>query len=109
MRHNPGGNQLDRQRRLTPREYALDPWKFGVDPALPFHVPTGGDEISAKVAAHQHQLVIAWRRNGARPSGAEIGRVWGFSKATVSRTMTGHRWGGQTVVTALLWALRKQA
>jgi hypothetical protein len=104
---NPGHNQLDRQRRLTPRDYAGDPWKFGRDDVR-FHIPEHGDPTSAKLAAYQHQLVLAWRRGGCRPSGAEMARTWGCSKATISRTMSGSRWAGQAGTTALVWALQRQ-
>ncbi len=39
-----------------------------------------------------------------RPSGAELGRTWVFSKETWSGIINGERWAGQTVLTALAFA-----
>ena len=100
----PGGNAIDRQRRLQPRDYAVDPHRYGTDPRLPFHLPDGGDEHSARIAAAQHRLILRWRAIPTRPSGAQLGRTWGFSKQTWSRTINGERWAGQAVLTALAFA-----
>lgn len=105
---NPGHNQLDRQlRRTAPRDFARDPALFG-HKDVTFHVPDGGDVTSARLARYQHELVLAWRRGGRRPSGAEMARTWGCSTATISRIVTGTRWAGQVGTTALVWALRSQ-
>jgi hypothetical protein len=104
---NPGHNQLDRQLRRAPRDHARDPALFG-HKDVAFYVPDGGDVASVRLARYQHELVLAWRRGGCRPSGAEMARTWGCSTATISRTVTGARWAGQVGTTALVWALRAQ-
>lgn len=103
----PGGNAIDRQRRLKPRDYAVDPHRYGHDPKAVFHLPEGGDEHSARIAAAQHQLILRWRSMSDRPSGAELGRTWGFSKQTWSRTINGQRWAGQAALTALTFATHR--
>ncbi len=105
----PGGNSIDRQRRLQPRDYAVDPHRYGHDPKLVFHLPDGGDAHSARIAAAQHHLILRWRALPARPSGAALGRAWGFSKQTWSRTINGQRWAGQAALTALAFATARTA
>jgi hypothetical protein len=100
----PGGNHLDRRRTLTPRDYLADPWAFGSHHTTPA-TPAGGDKFSARVAWLQHHLVLAWRQAGQRPSGAALGRRFGFSRQVWSRSATGHRWMGETVMAAVLDAL----
>lgn len=102
---SPSRTALDRRRTLTPRSYADDPWRFGIDHALGFAVPPGGDATSRDLAEVQHRLICAWRHAGCRPSGAEIGRRWQFSKQTWSRTTLGQRWAGETVLAALITEL----
>lgn len=102
----PGGNHLDRRRRLLPRDYLARPDGFGLDCHPAFVVPADGDATSAAVAQLQHELVLQWRDRGGRPSGASMGRRFGFSKQTWSRTVLGQRWMGETVLTALVHALR---
>lgn len=70
--------------------------------------PPGGDRTSAAVAQLQHELVVAWRAQERRPSGAELGRRFGFSKQTWSRTVLGQRWVGETLMTAFIYALRSR-
>jgi hypothetical protein len=101
-----GGTHLDRQRSLLPADYAVDPHRFGHDPRLRFHVPPGGDARSMEIARIQHQLVLAWRQHPEAPSGAALARRFGFSKQTLSRAVLGQRWMGETVMAALLSALR---
>ena len=97
----PGGNHLDRQLRLRPCDYVLGgPQRFG-STAARFAVPPGGDVRSMRLAAIQHELVLAWRANGG-PSGAELARRWGFSRQTWSRTVLGQRWAGAVGLAALL-------
>lgn len=97
---------LDRQRLLTPRDYAADPGLFGVDPEVSFHVPAGGDTASMHNAVEQHLLLCAWNQS-RRPSAAALGRRFGVSKQTVSRVSRGERWAGHTVLAALLYATRQ--
>lgn len=103
----PGGNHLDRRRRLLPRDYLENPDGFGFERRPVYVVPEDGDETSAAVARLQHELVRSWRQRGCRPSGAALGRRFGFSKQTWSRTVLGQRWMGETVMTALVQALRE--
>lgn len=101
----PGGNALDRQRLLAPRDYAADPTRFGYDTTLVFQVPLGGDQVSMRVAQVQHLLVVRWRSAGMRPSGSWLAPRFGFSKQSWSRMCTGERFAGQTALTALLVAV----
>jgi hypothetical protein len=101
----PGGNHVDRRRKLTPRAYLLNPHGFGRDAQAQIHVPSGGDHISAEIARVQHALVLAWR--AARPdgSGSQDGRAFGVSSSTWSRSVLGERWMGETVMAAVLHRL----
>lgn len=99
---------LDQHRHLQPRDYAEDPSLFGVDPALPFGVPPGGDEVSMRIAVEQHRLVCAWHAGGRRPTVAALGRGFGISKQTFSKTARGTRWAGETVLAALTHATRPE-
>ena len=97
---------LDTHRKLRPWDYVRGgPHLFGRDPRTRFAVPPDGDEASALIAALQHQLVARWRTTH-RPSGAELGRRWGFSRQTWSRTMLGERWSGELLLVVLLDATR---
>lgn len=102
----PGGNHIDRQRQLLPRDYAADPDRFGDDLSLAFRIPDGGDEVSLRIAVLQHRLAAGWQHRG-RPSGAELGRRFGCSKQTISSSARGRRWAGQTVLSAWLAALHE--
>jgi hypothetical protein len=101
-----GGTHLDRQRSLLPADYAVDPHRFGRDPRLAFRVPTGGDARSMEIALIQHQLVLAWRKRPEAPTGAALARQFGFGTSTLSRAILGQRWMGETVMAALLYAVR---
>lgn len=92
---------------MLPRDYLERPDGFGIDRAPRYVVPDDGDTTSAAVAQLQHELVRSWRNRGCRPSGAALGRRFGFSKQTWSRTVLGQRWMGETVMTALIHALRE--
>jgi hypothetical protein len=98
---------LDRQRLLSPRDYAIVPELFGVDPEVSFHVPAGGDAASMHSAVEQHLLLCAWNQS-RRPSAAVLGRRFRVSKQTLSRVSRGQRWAGHTVLAALLYATRQQ-
>jgi len=103
----PGGNHIDRRRTLTPREYLIEPHRFGVDPRTLFHTPHPplGDPISAKVARLQHELVLAWRATRSYGAGTKDARAFGISTSTWSRTLLGERWMGETVMAAVLRSL----
>jgi hypothetical protein len=102
----PGGNHVDRRRLLLPRDYLADPAGFGQDRPARLRTPPDGDAPSARIAWLQHQLVAAWRRQGCKPSGAALGRAFGFSRQTISRSALGQRWMGEAVLAALLTAVR---
>lgn len=104
----PGANHLDKKRRLLPRDYLDPPWAFGRDVGARVRVPPGGDAVSGAIASIQHQLVVAWRRGGCRPTGAALGRRFGFSKQTFSKTVLGERWMGETLMAAVLDALGRR-
>jgi hypothetical protein len=105
----PGGNHIDRQRRLLPRAYLKDPHMFGVDPTARVVVPPGGDRRSAEVARVQHHLAMAWRRHSGPRSAALLGERFGFSKQTLSRSLLGQRWMGEAVMAAIIEAINKAA
>ena len=96
---------MDRRRRLLPRDYLSDPDAFGRNRAVRFIIPAGGDAQSAAIARVQHELVLRWRAQGCRPSGSRLGRSFGFSKQTWSRSTLGQRWMGEAVICALLVAI----
>ncbi|QBI19640.1 hypothetical protein ER308_08805 [Egibacter rhizosphaerae] len=98
-------NHLDTRLRLTPRDYcAVGPHEFGHNETAEFVVPAGGNATSARIARVQHLLVCRWRAQGQRPSGAWLGRRWGFSRQVFSRSMLGERWAGNNVFAALVYA-----
>lgn len=99
--HRPGGNHLDRQRRLRPRDYIVADRGFGNPGHYQVVVPADGDRRSANVAAMQHRLVTSWRKRRPR-SGAAVAEEFGFSKQVWSRSVLGDRWMGETVMVALL-------
>lgn len=102
----PGGNHVDRRRRLLPRDYLADPHAFGRPGRRAITAsPVDGDARSARIAALQHDLVTRWRRQGCRPSGASLGRAFGFSRQTWSRAILGERWMGEAVQAALVVAV----
>ena len=104
MTIRPGWNALDRQLKLTPRDYAVNPHAYGQDPQLAFHVPPGGDDRSMRVAIQQHRLVLRWRRS-RRPAARVLVARYGFSKQVLSRICLGERWAGAVGTAALLDAL----
>jgi hypothetical protein len=70
--------------------------------------PAGADHASAHIAWLQHRLVASWRLAGCKPSGAALGRRFGFSRQTWSRTVLGERWMGEAVQSALVSAMVEQ-
>jgi hypothetical protein len=101
----PGGNHVDRRRSLLPRDYLVEPDAFGQGRPVTVRVPPGGDEVSARIALLQHELVRRWRQSPEVASGAAIGRRYGFSRQTWSRTALGQRWMGEAVLAGLIEAL----
>lgn len=95
-------NHIDTRLKLNPRDYLDPPQKFGIDDSPRVVVPPDGDRASAEVAVQQHLLVMAWHSNPAACSGAELARRCQVSRQTASRTLLGHRWCGQVLMTALL-------
>ena len=104
----PGHNHLDRSLRLRPRDYAENPHAFGTDPRVRFDVPEGGDARSAQIAKTFHDLIVTYRACDQKLSGAELGRRFGFSAATWSRSTTGQRWPCNAVTAALFETLRRR-
>jgi hypothetical protein len=103
--NRPSATHVDLRRRLTPRDYCANPFQYGLNPAVKFRVPLGGDSVSAEVARVQHELLIAFRT--IRPAGdgsREVGEL-GVSRATWRRSLSGHRWMGETVMAAVLCRL----
>lgn len=100
----PGWNRADHSLLLKPYRYLTDPHAFGEDRPVRFVIPTGGDERSMRVARVQHGLVVRWRQLPDQPSQSSLGRLYGLSKETVSRTVLGQRWMGDLMSAALLEA-----
>ena len=90
----PGWNHLERQRRLRPCDYAVDPAAFGRIRQLRFQVPAGGREVDAWVAHRQHVLICAWHERGRRPSTGQLQADLGITRQTMSRNARGLRWIG---------------
>ena len=99
-------NHVDGNRRLQPRAYFDPAHGFGSDRQAHLIVPPGGDEVSARVAAVAHRLLMDWHAVGRKPSGAELGRRFGFSKQVFSEVVHGRRWPGEAVIAALWMATR---
>lgn len=102
----PGGNHLDRQKTLLPRDYLECPEEFGAIRGASFAVPPGGDAMSLDVARLQHELVVIWRTSLRPPSLTMLARRFGMSKASLSRIATGKRWMGDVGATVLVYAAR---
>jgi hypothetical protein len=101
-------NNADSRRVGLPRDYVADPHRFGFDAGVALTEGPTGDVVSATIAHTQHRMVLAWRALEGRPSGAEIGRRYGVSRATVSRAMLGERWLGETLLCAFVLELRRE-
>src|SRR3954451_6472757 len=100
--NRPGGRHADRRRTLLPRDYAINPDDFGENPQARFHVPAGGDAVSAKIAQAQHALALAWRARTPPRSGTRDAGAFELSSSLWSRALLGDRWMGETVMGALL-------
>ena len=103
-----GFNRIDRHLTLSPRDYIVPGHAFGIEREVTVVIPPGGNGPAAKVAYTQHRHALLWRTMAERPSGAELGRAWGFSKQTWSRAVLGETWMGQTLLVALLEALSRR-
>ena len=99
------GAPIDARLRGLPRDYFVEPHKFGWDDSIPIEVPPHGDELSARIAYRQHLLVLRWRRSPRSMSGARLAYLFGFSRQTWSRTINGHRWAGQVGCDALRYGI----
>lgn len=96
-------SRLD-HRTLQPRDYCLDPFRYGHDPGARFHLPPSGDRVSLEVAKVQHQLACLLR---SQPDPGRVGRltsVFGFSKQYWSLCTSGQAWMGETVLAAAVSA-----
>ena len=90
----PGWNQLDRQRRLRPCDYAEDPTQFGKVRGQRFLVPADGREIDAWVAHRQHLLICDWNDRGRRPSTKQLEQDLQITRQMMNRNARGLRWIG---------------
>lgn len=100
----PQPRLLDR-RTLTPRDYLVDPWEFGVRVDVEIRLPAGGDARSRAVAEVQHLLACRVRRLGDRGAAARVSLRFGFSKQHWSNCLLGHAWMGETGMAAAVWLL----
>lgn len=99
----PGGNHVDRRRKLLPRDYLSDPHRFGRSLDVRIVVPPGGDGLSAVIACVQHMFVWHWIEVARRhPRSGEIHAVFGLSRQTWNRITLGQRWAGETGFVTLL-------
>jgi hypothetical protein len=96
---------LDARRSLTPRDYLADPWAYGERPSH-MVMPDGGDQLSQRVALVQHELIREFRADATLAPGT-VCKIFGIHRNTWSRTMNGHRWAGETVMVALVWATKR--
>lgn len=94
------------QRSLAPRDYLVDPWKFGQDPQAATRLPAGGDRRSRAVAQVQHSLACHIRARGDRHAAAMVTERFGFSKQFWSACLLGRIWMGETGLAAAVWLLR---
>lgn len=99
-----GAHRVDGRRRLQPRDYLTQPDLFGEVSDAAFVIPDGGDRASMEIAHLIHRLICRWRHSAHRPSGAALGRRFGFSRQTMSHIARGYRWPGHTVLAAILIA-----
>ena len=99
----PGGNHLDRQRKLIPRAYI--PYGYGETPGAPWWVPPGGDRLSADIARVEHELLLVYRQLRTYGSNRQAARAFGISETVWGEVTAGKRWMGETVIAALLAAV----
>ena len=99
------GAHIDQRRTLTPRDYASTPDGFGLDEALRFRTPAGGDVVSMRVAQTQHLMICAWQRRRGGPGTTMMRERFEISAAVWSRTVNGTRWAGETCLAAIAHTL----
>jgi hypothetical protein len=104
--NRPGANHLDRRRTLSPRNY-FTPGSYGKAPSAHSSVPPGGDPVSAAVAQVQHDLLVLYRQVRWHGWNRRAGRKFGISETVWQDVMAGKRWMGETVMAALLEAVRR--
>lgn len=108
---SPGGSAhrlIDRRRQLlVPSRYLTSPACFGEPLAVTFRAPDGGSLVECELARFIHYVFAALRARSSAPSGAQIGRRFGFSRATWSAVSRGKRWPSLTVLIAALIVLRE--
>lgn len=95
---------LDR-RILLPRDYLVDPFQFGSQPAPRWVLPPGGDERSLRVALVQHEVARLLHLHCPRV-GQRVADRFGFSRRQWSKCTWGEAWMGETLFAAAIWALR---
>jgi hypothetical protein len=95
---------LDR-RLLLPREYLVDPYRFGTDLTPQWVLPPGGDQRSLRVAMVQHDIARLLRSHCPR-IGQRVGDRFAFSRQQWSKCTRGQAWMGPTVLSGAIWALR---
>jgi hypothetical protein len=96
---------IDRRRKLLPRDYLANPYLFGVDLRAEMYLPPDGDAESLEIARVLHRCFAARRHCEQHISGAELGRIFGFSRQSWSMVTQGQRWPGHTMLTAVIAAL----
>ena len=94
-----GPRHLDNRRNLLPRDYFENPWTFGT-PTAKLTMPSGGDDVSQRVAFHVNVLVRAVREHGL--TSRQACTRFGFCREVWSDVVNGRRWPGETVLTAIL-------
>jgi hypothetical protein len=110
--YTPGGNRLDSQLLLTPRDYLSKPTAFGSPDAEMISIlPLDGNLDSQLVAWNQHRLVVIYRSKepADRIEARKVFEKRGFSKSTLSRILLGHSWPGAIGLTALQAAAMSRA
>jgi hypothetical protein len=65
-------------------------------------VPPRGDRLSADIARVECELLLLYRQARTYGSNRQIGRAFGISDTVWQDVMTGKRWMGETVMTAVL-------
>jgi len=107
-------HRVSRRRRLDnrslfPRDYLLEPHRFGSDPDATTILPAGGDPVSLAVAVVQHRLACVIRARDDPNLARVVTRRFSFSKSFWSRCMLGQSWMGETVLAAAISVLLREA
>lgn len=93
--------RLDR-RNGQPRDYLVEPERFGFPLTVTACLPPGGDKQSAQVAWIQHEVCARLRSEAGRGPGHRLGERFGFSRQYWSLCMNGHAWMGETLLAAAI-------